>query len=78
MGIVSKVKDKEAKEMRFPCLMRNIKNGSVVLFSSYKDGTVVKEGRRRSCDLGHHCNYWISADNENVWEPSPPITLSNT
>lgn len=73
MGVTSKV-----KEIVFPCIMRNIKCGHVVLFSADKIGTVVSEDNSGNIRVGYHCDYWVSATNENTWEPSLPVTLSNS
>ena len=78
MGVMSKLEGKQEKEIIFPCLMRHVRNGSVVLFSSDKVGVVVQKGDKGSCDVGHHCDYWVSAANENTWEPfKGTVTLSN-
>lgn len=78
MGIVSKVEEKQEKEITFPCLMRNKAAGHVVLFSSDKTGIVVYEGDEGSPVVGYYCDHWISATEETVWEPSQPVTLSNS
>lgn len=77
MGIVSKVEDKQEQEITYPCLMRNKVIGFVVLFSSVKTGVVLHKGEDSFPDIGHYFNDWVSATNKSLWEPSPPVTLSN-
>jgi hypothetical protein len=77
MAINVTVEQKEEKEISFPCIMKYVGPGSgmfIVLFTSKTAGTVLYS---ENCTkhVGEHCHDFSMFDE--MWEPSPPITLSN-
>lgn len=74
MAITVTVEQKKDKEISFPCLMRNVGSGMVVLFTDHTEGTCIYPGDTGN-NVGTYRNTWASA--LGPWEPSHPITLSN-
>lgn len=78
MAITVKIEGTEEKEISFPCLMKSSLTGLVVLFTNDRAGIVLAVQEANSFyHLGYISNSWDSAY-EVDWEPSPPITLSNS
>lgn len=76
LAITVKIEGAQEKEISFPCLMKDCESGLVVLFTNAKEGTVLSAARGWS--IGSYHSEWLSATNKAYWEPSPPITLSNS
>lgn len=78
MAITVKIEEKQDKEITFPALMRSKRTGLVVLFLGKRDGVVLYvRGAVSAYTIGYMSNTWDEVDNGD-WEPSPPITLSNS
>lgn len=76
MAITAKIEKETKKEISFPCLMRSKTSGLVVLFSNEKSGTALTTSAGWS--IGDFFGDFISCTDSENWEPSPPITLSNS
>lgn len=80
MAITVTVEQKKDKEISFPCLMRLKCSGEVVLFTDEFSGTVLVSANTDSHwkeAVGTFADDFASCLDEETWEPSPPITLSN-
>lgn len=76
MAITVKIKEKEAKEITFPILMKHKTSDLVVLFTGKRTGFVLNENS--TYEVGYYSDTWDDHMLECTWEPSPPITLSNS
>ncbi len=78
MAITVKIEEKEAKEITFPILMKSTDSVLVVLFTNKIEGFIVNSIPGSEYGVGYFADDWPNAFNEQEWEPSPPITLSNS
>lgn len=75
MAITVKIEEDQSVDMTFPCILKDVRSELVVLFTGNEEGFVVHPGQGYS--VGDHSDCWEYAWDENEWEPSPPIALSN-
>lgn len=76
MAITVKIEQETKKEISFLCLMKDVKSELVVLFVAEETGFVVSPNMHWK--VGECSDGWKDATDKKEWEPSPPVTLSNS